>query len=106
MKSLPLSAVALALAAPAAAQTPLAAPAHQGHAQQSASQSDAHAGHTQHQNHAGGNADHSKPMSCCADANGNGKMDCCEGAQATTGSCCDKHAGSVQSQPAKPAQPK
>lgn len=61
-----ISAIALVIAAPAAAQT-APAPQHQGHGQ-----------HQQHQGH-GQPAGHGEPGGCCADRNGNGRMDCCEG---------------------------
>lgn len=61
-----ISAVVLVIAAPAAAQT-APGPQHQGHDQ-----------HQQHQGH-GQPAGHGQPCGCCADRNGNGRMDCCEG---------------------------
>jgi opacity protein-like surface antigen len=77
-----ISAIALAFALPAAAQ---AAPAVQ--SQQQPSQQQGTAGHAEHSNHAG----HQMPKGsqqdehkghamggCCADKNGNGRMDCCE----------------------------
>lgn len=76
-----LTAAMLVIAAPAAAQT-APAPAQQGH--------DQHQGHAQHQGH--GQHQQQTPAQpgqpqggqqqqrdCCADRNGNGRMDCCEG---------------------------
>ena len=62
--------LALAFAAPVAAQT---APAHQDHQQHGQHQQG------QHQGHGDG---------CCADRNGNGRMDCCERMAAQSGSGC------------------
>lgn len=93
-----LSAIALVIATPAAAQT---APAqdHQGHAQHQ--QHGQHQGHAQHQQHQqqGGQPGHAPQGDCCADRNGNGRMDCCE-RTAEAGDrrgCC--------AQPAPAAQP-
>jgi hypothetical protein len=72
-----LSAIALVIATPAAAQT---APAqdHQGPGQHQ--QHGQHQGHAQHQQHRqqGGQSGHAPQGDCCADRNGNGRMDCCE----------------------------
>jgi hypothetical protein len=56
-----LATLALAFAAPVAAQT---APAHQDHQQHQQGQ------HSQHQQ--------GQHCACCVDRNGNGRMDCCE----------------------------
>lgn len=84
MKFLLMSAAALAFAAPVAAQTATRTPPHQGHAQPHAHASGVQpttsGDHAPHQEHGGSSSDHGKK--CCDDANGNGKMDCCEGAQA------------------------
>ena len=107
MKFLLMSAVALAFAASAAAQTAAPSAAHQGHAQHqsqpAAGQPTAHAEHAQHQGHGGNGVDHSKHANCCGDANGKGRMDCCEGAQAAQRPCCEKHAGSGQAQAGRAA---
>ena len=83
-----LSAIALVIATPAAAQS---APAqgHQGHA--------GHGQHAQHQGEGqgqhrqqGGQQGNAPRGDCCADRNGNGRMDCCE-AMAEAGDrrgCC------------------
>ncbi|HEV2866027.1 MAG TPA: hypothetical protein VGX37_05895 [Allosphingosinicella sp.] len=78
-----IGAIALAFAVPAAAQN---APAgqHQGHDQHQGNGQ--HQGHGQqqpgqHQEHEGG---------CCADRNGDGRMDCCEG---QGGEGCSHEAG-------------
>ena len=101
-----LSAVALILAAPAAAQT---APAqhqdHQQHQQHQASQA-GHAQHAQHSQHQAGqqgqHQGHAMADGCCADRNGNGRMDCCENmAQARGEDCCAGH----DEHQATPAQP-
>lgn len=105
MKFLLMSAVALAFAAPAMAQT--APPS--GHAQQAqpmGAQATDHAGHGQHQGHGQGATDHSEHANCCGDATGNGRMDCCEGAQAAQRPCCDKHAANSDQQPNRPSQSK
>jgi hypothetical protein len=87
-----MTAIAFVIAAPAAAQT---APAqqHQGHDQhQQHRQAPAQPGqppNAQHSQHQGSGAD----GDCCADRNGNGRMDCCENmAQAgDRRSCCAEH---------------
>jgi hypothetical protein len=63
-----IAAIALAIAAPAAAQT---APmqGHQGHDQQQQQQ-----GHDQHGQMPG----HGEEGGCCADRDGDGRMDCCQ----------------------------
>lgn len=67
-----VAAIAFTIAVPAAAQTaPAPQGQHQGH--------DQHQGHGQHQQH--GQHQPSQPQGpgdCCADRNGNGRMDCCE----------------------------
>ena len=109
MKFLLMSACALAFAAPKAAQTAPNAQAHahaghaQHHATQPGTQPAAHAEHAQHQGHGGSGVDHSKHANCCGDANGNGRMDCCEGAQAAQRLCCEEHAAGGQPQSARPA---
>jgi hypothetical protein len=70
-----LATLALTLAAPVAAQT---APAHQGRQQHGQHQPAQHQRHDQHGQHQQGQ--HNCP--CCADRNGNARMDCCEEAQA------------------------
>jgi len=99
-KHLLIAAIALVIAAPAAAQT---APAlqHQGHAQHG--QGTEHSRHGQpqsgqHGRHQGGQHQGHAMGDCCADRNGNGRMDCCEN-MAEGQSCCAEH------QPARPAQP-
>lgn len=107
MKTMFIAAAALAFATPVAAQS--SAQSHQGRAQHQAHQPAATpqaadpAGHAQHQDHGQSSADHSKHANCCGDANGNGKMDCCEGAQAAQRSCCAGHAQGKQDQTAQPA---
>lgn len=95
-----MTAIALVISAPAAAQT---APAQQ------------HQGHDQHQQHGQGQqqgqaqpgqhqqGQHQEQGGCCADRNGNGRMDCCEG-MAQSGDrrgCCPEQAPT----PAPAAQP-
>lgn len=98
MKYVLTSAVALAIAAPAAAQTLPQSQADQ--SQHSAHQRGApaghgqHAGHAEHQSQAGANR--GSPMSCCADADNDGRMDCCEAKQASQRPCCAKHAAEGQ----------
>lgn len=107
-----MTAIAFVIAAPAAAQT---APAqqHQGHGQHQQ-----HQGHGQHQQHQPAPAppgqqpqaphsQHQGPAApqgdCCADRNGNGRMDCCE-RMAQAGDrrgCCAEQAPA----PAPAAQP-
>lgn len=78
--------LALALAAPAAAQT--APDAHQGHGQHQ-QQGQQHDQHQQHQpGQTQGHGD-----GCCADRNGNGRMDCCERMAGQSGdgcACCNQ----------------
>lgn len=90
--------LALALAAPAAAQT--APDAHQGHGQHQQQ------GHQQHQQHQPGQTQ-GHGDGCCADRNGNGRMDCCERMAGQSGdgcACCETMSQAGQRQPA-PAQP-
>jgi hypothetical protein len=94
MKYVLTSAVAFALATPAAAQTTPEPQPNQG--QHAAHQQGAAAGHGQHADHgqrqaqAGtGHADH---KGCCGDADRDGRMDCCEAAQAGQRPCCAEHA--------------
>ena len=89
-----VTAMALVLAYPAAAQTAPAQPEHQGHPQMQG-----HAEHGQHQAgqgaHQGGqHQGHAMRDGCCEDRNGDGRMDCCEHmAQATEQhDCCAEHA--------------
>ncbi len=93
-----MTAIALVIASPAVAQT---APAqqHQGHDQhQQHGQQQGQAQHGQHQQ-----GQHQERSGCCADRNGNGRMDCCEGmAQAgDRRGCCPEQAPT----PAPAAQP-
>lgn len=95
-----VTAIALVIAAPAAAQTAPAAQ-HQGHAQHQPQP-----GHDQHQPQPGQPGQmpaHEERGDCCADRNNNGRMDCCEGmAQAgDRRSCCAEQAPT----PAPTAQP-
>ena len=91
------TAIALAFALPAAAAQP--APAgHQGHDQQPQGQPaqghQGHDGHGQGQHpqggHQGGHQNHGD--GCCADRDGNGRMDCCEQAEGESRAC--EHHGS------------
>ena len=77
-----LATLALAFAAPVAAQTAPAQPGHDQHWQHQQHQPGQHQP-AQHQQHGDG---------CCADRNGNGRMDCCEqAAQAGRAcGCCDE----------------
>lgn len=90
------AAAALGFAAPAAAQPAQPLETHQQH------------GHGQHQGH-GSSApdpkgqDHDQHGKCCGDANGDGRMDCCEGDQAAQRPCCAKHAEHAKH--TAPAQP-
>ena len=87
--------VLLALAAPAAAQT--APDAHHGHGQH---QQQGHQQHDQHQQHQPGQTQ-GHGDGCCADRNGNGRMDCCERmAEASDRrGCCPAPAAQPGSQP-------
>ncbi len=80
-KHLLIAAVALVIAAPAAAQT-APAPQHQGHAQLGQGMDHSQHGQPQsgqHGQHQGGQPQgHGNMGDCCADRNGNGRMDCCE----------------------------
>ncbi|HYN45098.1 MAG TPA: hypothetical protein VES64_00235 [Allosphingosinicella sp.] len=101
-----MTAVALVIAAPAAAQT---APAqqHQGHDQHQQHGQGQHQGQAQHGQHQHGQhqqGQHQEQGDCCADRNGNGRMDCCEG-MAQSGDrrgCCPEPAPTPA--PAAPPQ--
>lgn len=83
-----VTAIALAFATSAAAQTaPAPAPHHPAadHAGHQAAPAQSHAGHAMQ----GG---------CCADRNGNGRMDCCENMAAGSGGCAS-HARPAAPQP-------
>ena len=90
---------------PAMAQPAQPAAGHQGH------DMSAHQGHAsaQHQGHAADHAQHQAGQAddCCADRNGNGKMDCCEHMEtAEARDCCADHAQhQQQGQSAAPARP-
>lgn len=95
-----VTAMALVLAVPAAAQT---APAgHQDHSQHQAGQHAEHAQHGQHQS--GQHAQHGQHQAgqhaasgCCADADGDGRMDCCE--NMAEGRGCEHMRAQPQAQP-------
>lgn len=74
-----IGAIALAFAVPAVAQT---APAQMDHSQHQAGSAPAAPGHGDHGGHqmpqGGSHEGHSMKDGCCADKDGNGKMDCCE----------------------------
>jgi opacity protein-like surface antigen len=102
MKTILLAAAtAFCFATPAAAQSAQPQQVHQQHGpHQSHSQHQGqaagnghagHSGHTGHTQHEQGH-DYSQQGKCCGDANGNGKMDCCEGTDAAQRPCCAKHA--------------
>lgn len=94
-----MTAVALVIAAPAAAQTAPAQP-HQGHDQHQQHGQGQHQGHDQHGQPQQGQ--HQAQGGCCADRNGNGRMDCCEGmaeAGARCG-CCPPQTAAPAGQPA------
>ncbi len=102
MRLLYLSAIALAFTTPAAAETI---------AQQTSVPApptvERHAGHTgpsgQPANHGGGSgAGQSQHANCCADANNNGRMDCCEGGGCA---CCSGRGQSSAGQSERPAAP-
>jgi hypothetical protein len=103
-----VTAIALAIAAPAAAQTAPTGQQHQDHAQHRQHGSSGQAGHRgqqgqqesgQHDQHQG----HGMQSGCCADRNGNGRMDCCEGMTAGSGGCCrERPAQPREQQPAAP----
>ena len=77
-----VAAIAVAFALPAAAQTAPAQMDHSAHAQHQASKGPASPGHTEHGDHqktqGGSHEGHAMKDGCCADKDGNGKMDCCE----------------------------
>ena len=121
MKTLLIAAAAaLTFAVPAGAQPAASHQNHQMPAPANASSQQAsngtatqHADHSQHaaahgQPAQGGHADHSQHANCCGDANGNGRMDCCEGANAAQRPCCANARGHQQNGPStqsSPAQP-
>ena len=86
------TAMALAIAFPAAAQTAPAQPQHQGHDQM---QGHADHGQSQGMRHGDQHAGMQHRDGCCEDRNGDGVMDCCEHmAQATEQrDCCADEAG-------------
>lgn len=94
-----MTAMALAFALPAAAQTQSAPAEHQGHAGMD------HAAHAQHQQgrsqdgQSDGHKEHAMKDGCCADRNGNGRMDCCEGAEGDRPGCCKEQPGKRATQP-------
>ena len=109
-----VSAIALAFAVPAAAQTAPAAQPHAAHGQhQSGSAASSgqtgHAGHQMPANQHGGpdgqHQGHSMGGGCCADRNGNGRMDCCEGMAAGAGGGCCQGASARPQATQSPAQP-
>ena len=74
-----IGAIAIAFAVPAAAQTPAAQMDHTRHPASSGSAAQAHGEHAGHQMPQGGSHEgHAMKDGCCADKDGNGKMDCCE----------------------------
>lgn len=81
-----VGAIALAFAVPAAAQT---APAQMDHSQHQPSSHPASPADGQHGGHhmpqGGSHEGHPMKDGCCADKDGNGKMDCCEKMAATKG---------------------
>lgn len=99
-KFLLIGALAFAFASPVAAQTAPANP-HQGH---DMSQMQGHSGHAQHgqtqgSGQHGQHQGHNMQGDCCADRNGNGRMDCCENMPADR-NCCEQHQGhQAQAQP-------
>jgi hypothetical protein len=84
------TAFALVIAAPAAAQPAPVQQQHQGHDQHGQS-------HDQH----GQMPAHEEQGDCCADRNGNGRMDCCEHmAQAgDRRGCCQEHSPQPSAEP-------
>lgn len=89
-----IAAFALAIASPAVAQTAPAGPAADPHAQHQPGQ---HQGAPQ-----GHHQGHDMQGGCCADRNGNGRMDCCENmAAGSSCSCCGARTpqAAPQSQP-------
>lgn len=102
-----VSAIALAFAMPAVAQN-APQPQQQGHSQhhQGGAATDAQTDHSGHQMPAGKPHDHNQGHAmkdgCCADKDGNGKMDCCEKMAAKKeGGCCG---GDAAAKP-KPKRP-
>jgi hypothetical protein len=82
-------AIALAFAVPAAAQSAPVQMEHAAHARHQAHNGPEAPGHTGHQDHqmpqGGSHGGHATKDGCCADKDGNGKMDCCEKMAATKG---------------------
>ena len=107
------TAIALTFALPAAAQTAPAPAQHQGHAQHQQHGSGGHAGHGGHQapqgqqggqhGQHGQHQGHATQADCCADRNGNGRMDCCETMAADSSCCCQGRGEQAAGQ--QPAQP-
>ena len=104
------SAIALSFAVPSAAQPASAAPQHPHHTNQPAGPASAAQGsHAQHQmpqgNEEGRHEGHDMGGGCCADRDGNGKMDCCENMAAGSGSNCCRENGERAPAQQQPAQP-
>ncbi|MGQ0590245.1 MAG: hypothetical protein ACT4N8_12065 [Sphingosinicella sp.] len=92
-----MTAIALAIAAPAMAQAG-AQPSHAQHQGNAQHQGHDQAQHGQHQGHGQHQQGHA---GCCADRNGDGRMDCCE-RMAEAGDrrgCCPAPAAQPGSQP-------
>ena len=90
-----VTAIALVIAAPAAAQTAPAQQPHQGHGQHQ-QQGQGHGQHQPGQHQPGQQGGHQEHRGCCADRNNDGRMDCCERMANGEGrSCCEE----------RPAQP-
>jgi hypothetical protein len=102
-----IGAIALAFAVPAAAQTAPSAQQQQDLSQHQQHGSAAPAGHAGHQMPQGQGGQHDQHQGhgmsgdCCADRNGNGRMDCCENMAAGSDGCCGER-GQPASQPAQP----
>ena len=103
MKHVLIAAIALVIASPAVAQT---APAtgqhaqHQNHAQHGedhAQHGQSQAGHDMHKGH-------DMKGDCCADKDGNGRMDCCEKMGEGKG-CCAKQEQKPATQPERKLNP-
>lgn len=92
-----VTAIALAFATPAIAQTAPAAQPQQDHSRHQ-QQPGQPAGHGQHH---GQGMQHGQDMQhgCCADRNGNGQMDCCENMAAGDMSRCQEMHGPAAQQP-------
>ena len=109
-KQILIAAITFVIAHPAVAQTaPVSA--HQNHQQHSQDHAQHGQGHAQHgqqsgQQGQGQHQGHDMQGGCCADANGNGRMDCCENMSEGQSCCPDRQQSEPRQAPAPQGQPR